>query len=132
MPEPVPAMTMVLVVDDDANTREILAEILEDRGYHVCVAEHGRQALQQLETQTPRLILLDLNMPVMDGIQFLERLRQRPKQSIPPVIIITAEEPKDIPGASMVLRKPIKVRQLLELVRALAGDSTASNERFPS
>ena len=110
---------MIMVVDDDQGSREPLAEILESEGYRVLVAENGLTALKLLETNVPRIVLLDLNMPVMDGYRFLESLQECPADSTPAVIVITAEEPKYVPAAKAVLRKPLKLDQLLELMREL-------------
>lgn len=82
----------ILVVEDEAGTRELLSRILEGAGWEVASAENGRVALEKLAETQPALILLDLLMPVMNGFEFLSRLRQsEPGRSIP-VIVLTAKE----------------------------------------
>ncbi len=78
----------VLVVDDDESIRELVALVLEDEGYQVATAADGAQALGQVETFHPDVVLLDLNMPVLDGWQTHGRLRQRLPQL--PVVFMTA------------------------------------------
>src|SRR5689334_12220239 len=81
----------ILIVDDDLDVREALAETLEDRGFNVVTAENGHDALRLLRTTNvrPSVILLDLMMPIMDGYTFLEEQRKDPALAIP-VAIITA------------------------------------------
>jgi two-component system chemotaxis response regulator CheY len=112
----------VLVVDDEPEARELMAEILEREGYKVAVAVNGQQALQSIQKVMPDLILLDLNMPVMNGRQFMSRLEQLPARATASVIVITAQEPRTLPGAAAILRKPIDVRMLLGLLRQLIND----------
>jgi len=80
----------VLIVDDLAVFCEPIAAMLRDDGYEVRRAEHGQQALDMLADWRPRLILLDLAMPVMDGITFLEHIRNDPDYAGIPVIVFTA------------------------------------------
>ena len=65
---------------------------LEKEGWKVAEAENGRQGLTQLESSRPSLVLLDLMMPEMDGFEFLDALRSRAADGIPPVVVITAKE----------------------------------------
>jgi CheY-like chemotaxis protein len=123
MVEALPDRPTIMVVEDDDQGRNLLAELLESCGYRAKVAANGLSAIQQIEEDIPDVVLLDLNMPVMDGYQVLERLRGRSEQAIPKVIVITAQEPQHLPGAVAVLRKPMNVRQLLELIRELSRPS---------
>ena len=82
----------VLIVDDDASTRELLERILSGDGWTVATAEHGRAALEKLAHATPSLILLDLMMPVMDGIEFATALRHEPRWREIPIIVLTAKD----------------------------------------
>ena len=82
----------VLLVEDDAETREIMARTLEKAGWAVSGAGNGQEALDVMETMQPRLILLDLMMPVMDGFGFLAALRARPEWQHIPVIVVTAKD----------------------------------------
>jgi PAS domain S-box-containing protein len=81
----------VLLVEDDSDTREIMARMLEKSGWQVLEAGNGREALEQLEKSHPGLILLDLMMPVMDGFDFLLEMRANPDWRDIPVIVLTAK-----------------------------------------
>jgi two-component system response regulator CpxR len=109
----------VLIVDDDADSRDILAEVLKTQGYQSYQAENGKQALDWIEAAPPPpgLILLDLDMPVMNGREFLSRLPTLPARPI--VVVLTGQDPHAIPGAAAVLRKPVSLSQLLGVIRGL-------------
>ena len=111
----------VLIVDDDADSREVLAEVLQTQGYQAYQAENGQQALDLLKAvpPPPGLILLDLDMPVMDGREFLSRLPQHLPGARPVVIVITGQDSNGVPGAAAVLRKPVSRSQLLGLIQGL-------------
>ncbi len=81
----------VLVVEDDAATREIVRRTLERQDLKVSEAGDGRQALDRIAESEPDLVLLDLMMPVMDGFEFLTRLRQQGLAARIPVIVLTAK-----------------------------------------
>ncbi len=85
----------VLLVEDDLPTREVMARTLEKSNWTVSEAGNGREALDQLAQQKPRLILLDLMMPVMDGFDFLLELRAKPEWLEIPVIVLTAKDLTD-------------------------------------
>ncbi|TXM90571.1 MHYT domain-containing protein [Methylobacterium sp. WL116] len=100
----------VLVVDDDADMRHRLRATLERNGWSVREAGDGREALDQVRHGVPRLVLLDLTMPVMDGFSFLDRLRGVPGCADVPVVVlsardVTAEELERLSEADSVLRK---------------------------
>jgi signal transduction histidine kinase/CheY-like chemotaxis protein len=82
----------VLVVDDDAKSRDMLRRTLEKEGWSVAEAVNGREALGQLEQARPGLVLLDLMMPEMDGFEVLERMRSEDSWRDIPVIIVTAKD----------------------------------------
>ena len=82
----------ILVVDDDTGNRDMMCRTLISAGYSVIEAEHGQAALTILEQCKPRLVILDLMMPVMDGFQFMTKLRQQEKWRTLPVIVVTAKE----------------------------------------
>lgn len=67
----------MLVVDDDAPTREAYAEFLQDCGYEVVEAAHGGEAILHVYRHRPDLVLLDISMPVLDGVETAESLRER-------------------------------------------------------
>ena len=82
----------ILIVEDDPNTQELLQRTSKREGWHVQVANNGLEGLEKLKQQIPHLILLDLMMPVMDGVQFLHEIRQTESWKEIPVIVVTAKE----------------------------------------
>jgi len=121
----------VLLVEDDRDIRQMMAELLEDEGYECIVAEDGRAALDVLSRQTPSLLLIDLLMPIMNGIELITRLRDDPRWSDLPMVVMTAAgdriigvdvESLDVP----VLRKPVEIGSLAQV---LARHSDAAVER---
>ena len=116
------ARLRVLVVDDDADIRLLLRELLERAGYTVDEAENGRAALRHLFANTPALVILDVTMPDMDGYQTLERIRDL---SDVPVMMLTArtqelEKVRGLTGgADDYVAKPFGRQELLARVQAL-------------
>jgi len=106
----------VLLIDDDRNFRRVTAYALEESGYKVSVAAHGGDALENLTTTAPDVILCDLNMPVMDGLTFLGKLEARGIDV--PVVVVTAygsiESAVDAmrAGACNYVTKPINRHEL--------------------
>ncbi len=111
----------VLVVEDEQDIRETLRDILEMEGYRVRCASNGKEALDALaEMPRPRLILLDLMMPVMSGYELLQALRANNDLSTIPVTVVSAVGDRLAPGGSRtsVLRKPVDLETLLHAVDA--------------
>jgi DNA-binding response OmpR family regulator len=135
-------MPRIMVIDDDANIRAVLKYRLEQEGFIVRLAANGIDALEEVDAQKPDLIILDLMMPEMDGMQFLSTLRSNPQTNSIPVIILTAlgrtlqSERTLALGAADLVTKPFSPRDLVELVReapygAHAGIERRSERRFP-
>jgi len=82
---------LAMVVDDDKIWRTSLGYFLEQQGWHVLQAENGQDALERLDEKKPAFILLDLNMPVMDGFEFLNQLKKHKEWSSIPVLVLTAK-----------------------------------------
>ncbi len=118
----------VLVVDDDAGARDRLRTVLERGGWTVREAANGLEALERVGAARPRLILLDLTMPVMDGFTFLHALRDAPNGADVPVVVLTARditsaERRELRGADRVLAKSeTSLRQLATELRELDQD----------
>jgi CheY-like chemotaxis protein len=113
----------LLVVEDDEVSREGLARLLQQAGYTTATAGNGQEALDYLSGGRADLVLLDMLMPVMDGWQFLRRLRQ--KHTSPPVVLTTGtiltREWANTNGCAGFVRKPIDTDALLqEVERCLA------------
>lgn len=83
-------MRTILVAEDDPASRELLREILEDVGYQVVEAANGREALEKIEQVQPHLVILDLQMPVLDGFGVVRQLRQDERFASLPVVALTA------------------------------------------
>ena len=81
-----------LVVDDIPENREMLRRTLEQEGWQVSEAENGQVALEKLAEQAPSLILLDLMMPVMDGLEFVMEVHKRDSSSAIPIVVVTAKD----------------------------------------
>jgi CheY-like chemotaxis protein len=105
----------VLVVDDDFDLRQTLREILEDEGYVVDTAANGREALDLLHrSNPPRVVVLDLMMPVMDGWQLLDELKRDDALSAVPVVVISASKTGlRAPHAHELLSKPLDYYKLI-------------------
>lgn len=121
-----------LIVDDSRLNRMVIIEYLKGKDFNILEAEDGQQALDVLATQSPDIILLDLIMPVLDGFQVLEVLKEK-KNKIP-VIVITAylkdntvQRCKDL-GAAGFLNKPIKMHELFTMIANLLDDVKKSQE----
>jgi CheY-like chemotaxis protein len=121
---------LVLVVDDDPDILEAICDILEGEGYRVARARHGEEALVRVEAQRPDVILLDLMMPVMDGVAFSQALRQRPSFRDVPVVVISADgnpQRAAAVGAVGYLAKPFDIDALLSQVAGLTRAAGSSS-----
>lgn len=114
---------LVLVVDDDPDILDAICDILEGEGYRVARARHGIEALERVAEERPVLILLDLMMPVMDGLAFAQALRTRVDGQIPIVVISADGNPKKAlaVGAQGFLAKPFDIDVLLSEVAGITG-----------
>ena len=106
----------VLVVDDDSSIREVLHEFFTLKGYQVVLAANGEQALELAKCEMPKAILLDINMPGIDGMETCRRLRADEKTRLIPIVLITAygatkTEASDA-GADDIIYKPFDMRDL--------------------
>jgi CheY-like chemotaxis protein len=110
----------ILIADDEILLRETLQEPLEDAGHRVALARHGREALAMLDQLArPALVVLDLQMPIMDGLHFLEELRKRPDHADFGVVAMSAtvngQWVESVPGVIRTLAKPFEVQELLRV-----------------
>ena len=109
----------VFVIDDDADVRESLRDALGDAGYTVLMASNGKEAFSLLPTlKQPCAIILDLTMPVMNGIEFHKALRAATAWDDIPVLISTSD-PAAAPKGVEVMKKPVTLANLLTRVAAL-------------
>jgi two-component system, OmpR family, phosphate regulon response regulator PhoB len=98
----------ILVVDDERPLRELLASLFEDAGYRFKAAIHGRDALARIEESRPDLIVMDLMMPVMGGIELYRRLKRRAETRAIPIIVMSAglRHPEELRDADAFIAKP--------------------------
>jgi type II secretory ATPase GspE/PulE/Tfp pilus assembly ATPase PilB-like protein/CheY-like chemotaxis protein len=117
----------VLLVDDEDSLRKVMKDLLERDGYVVSEARDGVQALDQVDRVGPDIIVLDLNLPGLDGYGVLSHLRSRPATAAIPVIVLTAKGDEDNEvrvfelGADDFLTKPFRARALSARLEAVLG-----------
>jgi CheY-like chemotaxis protein len=128
----------VLVVDNDAHSRGLLRAMLEAEGWVVREAENGKLALGLMDAERPRLVLLDLMMPEMDGFEFVEEVRRHPEWKTVPVVVVTShdltrDERQRLNGyVDTVVQKAGDSRgALLHRVRELIGGPGAERAMIP-
>ncbi len=108
----------ILLVEDDPATRGAMKMVLEWEGYQVDCAANGREALARLLAgDRPELVLLDLNMPVMDGRQLREEMQHDPTLASIPVVTVTAAGDADSVDSAGCVHKPFQPAELLEAIR---------------
>ena len=116
----------VLLVEDDSAARQVIRNLLEEDGWTVDEASDGQEGLARAAAKTPDVILTDLNMPVVDGFDFLDQLRRLPNCADVPVIVLTArdltrEDRRRLRGGSQILNKgDVKLKSLVERLYKLA------------
>lgn len=121
----------VLVVDDEPAITEAVCEALELAGYQVAAAFDGQQALDAIERDRPDLVVMDVLMPRVDGLQALKALRDDPATRGLPVILLTVlGADRDVvegvkAGATMYLTKPVEASKIIALVSAILGPRRA-------
>ena len=107
----------ILVVDDDPNFRELYHTALRFRGFHVTTASNGLAALRAIDRQRPSLIILDLNMPCVDGWGVLRELGAHEATSCIPVIVVTgADVDRATLQAAAILKKPVLPEHVFPLI----------------
>jgi len=115
----------VIIVDDSIDVRRVLRMTLEQEGYEVIEADSGRQALEIYPEDHVDMLITDLNMPDMDGIELIKEVRKKPGARFMPIIMLTGEtqpekkqEAKNA-GATGWIAKPFRIEQLLAVVRMI-------------
>ncbi|HET9285601.1 MAG TPA: response regulator [Candidatus Angelobacter sp.] len=117
--------TTILIAEDNAVNRELLREMLEAGDYRVVEAKNGQEALTKIEEAEPDLVLLDINMPVMDGFAVIRWIREHPKFRKLPVVAVTAYAMKEDrermlnAGFNGYVAKPIEFALLFKEIRRL-------------
>jgi DNA-binding response OmpR family regulator len=126
--------TKILVVDDEPSIREFLHQILTEDGFEVLTAGDGREALPIAVKEQPDLILLDIAMPNMDGMETCRQLRERPTTRNIRIIMLTAYDSRDrleesiVAGADDFLGKPVNLAELQVRVRSMIKVKNMADE----
>ncbi|MDR3600630.1 MAG: response regulator transcription factor [Desulfosporosinus sp.] len=127
-------MATILVVDDEEPILELLRFNLEKEGYQVCVAKDGQEALERVEKEQPDLLVLDVMLPGMDGLEVCRILRLNPRFQQIPIIMLTAkgEEIDTVLGLELgaddYMTKPFSPRELLARIKARLRRLNAQEE----
>jgi two-component system, cell cycle response regulator DivK len=123
---------IVLIAEDNAVNRELLRELLQARGYAVVEASNGQEALEMMSESKPDVLLIDLNMPVLDGYATLKKIREDPALNSLPVIAVTAsamrgDQEKGLEaGFDCYLSKPIQSSVLYGALERVLGTKSRS------
>jgi CheY-like chemotaxis protein len=110
----------ILVVDDEVTIRSLLADVLSSVGFDVTLAKDGQESLDQMEDNRFDLLITDINMPRLDGIELLKRMKRSGRQE--KVIVMTGNvfdnslTKEDLPPVHTQLRKPFRIPNFLEAV----------------
>lgn len=117
-------MATILVVDDEQPVVDLLTDMLEDEGHIVVPAYNGRVALEIVARQQPDLVISDVMMPFVDGIQLCRRLREEYDRENLPVILMSAALPPDLAscGANAFLGKPFDIDRFDNLIATYVRD----------
>jgi CheY-like chemotaxis protein len=121
-------MTKLLLIDDAAATRSSLSRVLRKEGFEVLTADDGLQAIGYVANRPPDLIVLDINMPRMNGIEVLKRLRENILWRTVPVLVfsgspnnLTLQQARDLGASEVLLKGSTQVAELVAKINALTG-----------
>lgn len=118
---------VIMTADDSASIRQMVSFTLKDAGYEVVEAVDGQEALDKLLAQPIHMLVTDLNMPKMDGIELIRKVRGESRYRFMPIIMLTTEsqaakkQEGKAAGATGWIVKPFKPEQLLAVVRKVLG-----------
>lgn len=117
----------LLVVDDSSAIRQSVSFILQQSGYETVLAEDGQDGLNKVQEQEFSMIITDVNMPNMDGITMITKIRENPKYKFMPIIVLTTESQEGkmqqgkAAGATGWIVKPFDATRLIAVVKKLIG-----------
>ncbi len=129
-------MTKVLVIDDDSMVRETVVRLLILEGYQVIESAYGQAGYASAISDSPNVILLDLNMPIMDGFEVLHKLKSNPETERIPVIVLTARIDAEserrcmAAGATDYIKKPWGPAELQERIAIIVGARELEREGY--
>lgn len=118
----------ILIVDDSQTVRQVLQLALADAGYEVIEAEDGFDALRKISGAQVDMLITDLNMPNMDGLELIKKVREDSQHRFTPIVMLTTESSEEKKkagreaGASGWIVKPFKPEQLLKVVKMVLGE----------
>jgi two-component system chemotaxis response regulator CheY len=118
----------ILIVEDDRTTRKILGLYLRSKGYDVVNAENGLEAMEKLGTENVNLVMTDLNMPYMDGIELTRKIRSQPALKHLPVLMVTTEADNEErqkafeAGANGYLVKPVTADMVTDNIKNILAE----------
>ncbi len=113
---------LILIVEDNELNRDTLRDILEFENYRVSIAQNGQEAIWKTNEEMPNLILMDIQMPIMNGLEATQSIRKNPKTAAIPIIVLTGlamqwdRERCLAMGANAYLTKPISYQTLIDKV----------------
>ena len=122
---------VALIVEDDRDIVALFRHVLDIAGYHTEIVLNGIEAMERIETLLPNIVLLDLQLPGMSGVEILKRMRSDARMSGIPVVVITAYAPyaDSLPvEPDLLLLKPVDINQLSNLVQRLQATQGAMHE----
>ncbi len=118
----------ICVIDDEVETTELAKIVLELEGYNVIIANDGKEGIELVKKELPDLIILDISMPGVNGLEVAQQIRNDPETKDIPILMLTARvyawdrEEGLKAGANEYLTKPISGNELLKIVRRYIGD----------
>ena len=127
-------MSIILIVEDNAEVAKLLELILRRADYEVWVADDGQEALQRFQTLQPDLVLLDIMLPHIDGYEVCRRIRQQLHSDVPVIMLSSLDSPLDIErsrevGASDHVPKPFDKEYLLDIISRYRDNLSDGNRK---
>jgi two-component system cell cycle response regulator DivK len=125
-----PMSKKILVVEDNDRNRRLLKILLQARGYEVMEASTGKEALEYLDNQKPDLILMDIQLPSMDGLALTKQIKSNEKTKDIPIVAVTAYAMKGDKerilesGCDAYVSKPINTQELPQLIAGILGNES--------
>lgn len=113
----------IMAVDDSASVRQMVSFVIEQAGYNVIEAQDGRDALTKLQSNAIHMLITDLNMPNLDGIELIKSVRAKPEYKFIPIVMLTTEsevskkQSGKSAGATAWITKPFKPEQLVGVIK---------------
>ena len=129
---------MILIVEDEPEIAQLVKHYLGKEGFHTCIAQTGTEAQKLVASERPDLVILDLMLPEIDGLEVCKSIRQKPETALLPILMLTAKnEESDTViglelGADDYVTKPFSPRTLVARVKALFRRLERTNEHKPT